>query len=252
MTQPTNDGRTGPLPPAGLQHADADRVLREDTDRRDPDARDADGDRDLLGREDDRLDGRTSAERDEAERYGQDRETSPRADHGDPDRGVDRDATIDPDYDVEDDPNVISLAEQDGEGKDGTSASRQRQAEERLAEGYDADRDHDGDRDLDRDRDRRDDDGLLDDNRGGAHRADGPAREGDLDREDGLLDRDRDGYGDEGPARRGNPGPAEGLLDRDGDARRDDGLGRDGDLLRKDPRRDDGLMDGDHRGEALR
>ena len=247
MTQPTNDGRTGPLPPAGLQHADAD------------------GDRDLLGREGDRLDSRTSAERDEAERYGQDRDTSPRADHGDPDRGVDRDATIDPDYDVEEDPNVISLAEQDGEGKDGTSASRQRQAEERLAEGYDADRDHDGDRDLDRDRDRRDDDGLLDrdrdrrddglrdgDARGGAHRADGPAREGDLDREDGLLDRDRDGYGDEGPARRGNPGPAEGLLDRDGDARRDDGLGRDGDLLRKDPRRDDGLMDGDHRGEALR
>ena len=33
----------------------------------------------------------------------------------------------------------------------------------------------------------------------------------DLDREDGLLDRDRDGYGDEGPARRGNPGMAQTL-----------------------------------------
>ncbi|MCT1654602.1 hypothetical protein [Brachybacterium muris] len=240
MTQPTNDGRTGPLPPAGLQHADAD------------------GDRDLLGREGDRLDSRTSAERDEAERYGQDRETSPRADHGDPDRGVDRDATIDPDYDVEDDPNVISLAEQDGEGKDGTSASRQRQAEERLAEGYDADRDHDGDRDLDRDR--RDDDGLLDrdrdrrddglrdgDARGGAHRADGPAREGDLDREDGLLDRDRDGYGDEGPARRGNPGPESDLP-----ARADDPNWNEGPEHRGNPGPEEDWRDGDRRGEPLR
>ena len=245
MTQPTNDGRTGPLPPAGLQHADADRVLREDTDRRDPDARDADGDRDLLGREDDRLDGRTSAERDEAERYGQDRDTSPRADHGDPDRGVDRDATIDRDYDVEDDPNVISLAEQEGDKKDGTSASRQRQAEERLAEGYDADRDHDGDRD----RDRRDDGLLDDDNRGGAHRADGPAREGTLDREGGLLDRDRDrdGYGDEGPARRGNPGPEEDLP-----TRADDPNWNEGPEHRGNPGPEEDWRDGDRRGEPLR
>ncbi|PZP17416.1 MAG: hypothetical protein DI611_03005 [Brachybacterium faecium] len=245
MTQPTNDGRTGPLPPAGLQHADAD------------------GDRDLLGREDDRLDGRNSAERDEAERYGQDRDTSPRADHGDPDRGVDRDATIDPDYDVEDDPNVISLAEQEGDKKDGTSASRQRQAEERLAEGYDADRDRDGDRDLDRDRDRRDDDGLLDrdrdrrddglldDNRGGAHRADGPAREGTLDREDGLLDRDRDrdrdGYGDEGPVRRGTPGPESDLP-----ARADDPNWNEGPEHRGNPGPEEDWRDGDRRGEPLR
>lgn len=223
MTQPTNDGRNGPLPPAGLQHADADREVREDLDGRDPDTRDAVGrrvgDRDLLGREDDRLD--SDAERDEARRENQDR-------------------TVDPDYSVEDDPNVISLEEQKGDGDDDGTNARQRQAEERLAEGYDDhddDRDRDGDRDLDRDRNRdgdlldgdrdRRDDGLLDGDRdrrddlgttgGGAHRADVPVREGDGVRDEGLLDRDRDAYGDN----RGNPGPEEDFVADSRDLRRD-------------------------------
>lgn len=230
MTQPTNDGLNSPVPDPALRNAQDDGTLR-DQDRLDRDRRDGDLDRD-----------RRVGDLDRDRRDG-DRDGVRRDDAGQPHQGPDPDT----EYDVVEDPNVISLEEQNATGSgNGGERSRQRQAEERLAEGYDTDRDghdrRDGDLDRDLDRDRRDDglgrdgdldrrDGVDDGSRAGAHRADVPVVEGDGPRHEGDVRRDDD-------LRSGDGVHTDGALPRDPEVAAEDHLSDPADLRRQERRGD--------------